>query len=266
MQTNDNPFLTSFPKAEKEDNTDLDPIFEEDDISSLGHSELDQHRELRSMIRTAAWEMPLLSSLTKPFVPPKKTELPLRWRYTSYMGEVHPAQSKVVVEFDPHDLVDMNHEQRQKLRKLAGTRYDHTKSRVKMSCESFETQAMNKRYLGDVVQKLIAEARDLSTESFADIPLDTRHLKKKDKPKFPSSWLLTEDRKAELEGLRRTQLLEEGARVGGNLLVSGVVAIEEARQARAKEVEDAVVVEAARMPAARGGTGPRGGAQRSGRR
>ncbi|KAK3678976.1 37S ribosomal protein S24, mitochondrial [Recurvomyces mirabilis] len=232
----------------------MDPVFEEDDISSLGHSELDQHRELRSMIRTAAWEMPLLSALAKPFEPPKKTEIPLRWRYTSYMGEVHPAQSKVVVEFDPHDIKDMNHEQRQKLRKLAGTRYNHAKSKVKMSCESFETQAQNKRYLGDVIKTLITEARDLSTETFADIPLDTRHLKSKAKPRFPTSWLLTEERKAELEGLRRTQLLEEGAKVEQDLLVSGVAAIEAARQIQLKAVEEPVMVEA-RQPLAKGKQG-----------
>ncbi|KAK5161407.1 37S ribosomal protein S24, mitochondrial [Recurvomyces mirabilis] len=218
----------------------MDPVFEEDDISSLGHSELDQHRELRSMIRTAAWEMPLLSALAKPFEPPKKTEIPLRWRYTSYMGEVHPAQSKVVVEFDPHDIKDMNHEQRQKLRKLAGTRYNHAKSKVKMSC--------------DVIKTLITEARDLSTETFADIPLDTRHLKSKAKPRFPTSWLLTEERKAELEGLRRTQLLEEGAKVEQDLLVSGVAAIEAARQIQLKAVEEPVMVEA-RQPLAKGKQG-----------
>jgi len=30
---------------------------------------------------------------------------------------------------------------------------------VKMSCEMFETQAQNKRYLGDLVDKLLEEAR-----------------------------------------------------------------------------------------------------------
>lgn len=35
---------------------------EHDDISSLGHGELEQHREMRHYARLAAWEMPLLSS------------------------------------------------------------------------------------------------------------------------------------------------------------------------------------------------------------
>jgi small subunit ribosomal protein S35 len=36
---------------------------EEDDISTLAHGELEQHREWRHYARLAAWEMPLLSSM-----------------------------------------------------------------------------------------------------------------------------------------------------------------------------------------------------------
>lgn len=52
-------------------NRDMDDVegmegeeeFEGDDITSLGHGELEQHRELREYARIAAWDMPLLSSL-----------------------------------------------------------------------------------------------------------------------------------------------------------------------------------------------------------
>lgn len=83
----------------------------------------------------------------------------LRFRYTTYMGEFHPADRKVVVEFCPNDLADLTELQRMKLKKLAGARYNPEKDIVKMSCEKFEHQAQNKRYLGDTVQKLIAAAK-----------------------------------------------------------------------------------------------------------
>jgi small subunit ribosomal protein S35 len=35
---------------------------DDDDISSLGHGELERHREMRHYARLVAWEMPLLSS------------------------------------------------------------------------------------------------------------------------------------------------------------------------------------------------------------
>lgn len=53
-----------------EDETDPDLMtdeiaedeFEEDDILSMGHGKLEEHRELREYARIAIWEMPLLSS------------------------------------------------------------------------------------------------------------------------------------------------------------------------------------------------------------
>lgn len=38
-----------------------DEDFGEDDISSMAHKQLDEHRERREFLRIAAWEMPLLS-------------------------------------------------------------------------------------------------------------------------------------------------------------------------------------------------------------
>ena len=40
-----------------------DEVFDGDDMSSIAHGELEQHRELRAYARIAAWEMPLLSSM-----------------------------------------------------------------------------------------------------------------------------------------------------------------------------------------------------------
>lgn len=75
------------------------------------------------------------------------------------MGEQHPAEKKVVLEFSPADMPGLTKVQADKLRKLAGVRYNPEKDVVKMSCEMFETQAQNKRYLGDVVESLLKEAK-----------------------------------------------------------------------------------------------------------
>lgn len=83
---------------------------------------------------------------------------PLRFRFTSYMGEFHPAEKKVVVEFSPTDF-GLSEVQTTKLIKLAGSRYNPVKETIKISCESFEHQAQNKRYLAELVEKLLAEAK-----------------------------------------------------------------------------------------------------------
>lgn len=74
------------------------------------------------------------------------------------MGESHPAEKKVVLEVSPKDL-QLTEQQCDKLVKLAGSRFNPETQLIKMSCESFETQAKNKRYLGDTLNKLVTEAK-----------------------------------------------------------------------------------------------------------
>ncbi|OCK74955.1 hypothetical protein K432DRAFT_429715 [Lepidopterella palustris CBS 459.81] len=197
-----------------------------DDISALGHGELEQHRELREYARLAAWELPLLSKLAKPFEPPSKAT-PLRFRYTTYLGENHPAAKKVVVEFCASDMPNLTPQQKDKLIKLAGVRYNPSTDIVKMSCEMFETQAQNKRYLADTINNLLAEARD-EKDTFADVPFDFRHHKPKVRHEFPKEWFLTPARKQYLETKRQQQLEKDAALETKGKLIHGAKIIEEA--------------------------------------
>ncbi|KAL7622924.1 37S ribosomal protein S24, mitochondrial [Parahypoxylon ruwenzoriense] len=198
--------------------------FDEDDIISLAHGKLEEFREYREYARVAAWEMPLLSKLARPFEPPTAQE-PLRFRYTSYMGEFHPAEHKVVVEFTPKDL-PLNEAQQLKLKKLLGPRYNPETDIARMSCEQFEHQAQNKRYLGDLVETLVAQAKDPS-DMFEDIPLDTRHHTFKIKPKFPKEWRMTEDRRKFLDDTRQKSLLTDKAKEETGALINGQEKIEQ---------------------------------------
>lgn len=161
-----------------------------------------------------------LSEYAKPFEPPKDNQV-LRWRYTSYMGESHPAEKKVVVQFAPDDL-KLTAVQTEKLKKLVGARYNPDKELVKMSCESFEHQAQNKQYLMKLVDDLIAAAKD-PNDTFEDIPLDLRHHKGKSKkrPRFPESWLLTNERRRELDEHRQRVALADMEKANAGLLVDG---------------------------------------------
>jgi small subunit ribosomal protein S35 len=141
------------------------------------------------------------------------------------MGEVHPAEKKVVVEFTSLDLqkaTSLTEPQRIKLVKLAGVRYNPSTDVIRMSSEKFEHAAQNKRYLGDMVNKLVAEAQN-EEDMFEDIPLDYRHHKEKKKPVFPEEWKLNHKRVQDLQTLRAAERIpaleapvkkreEEGAR------------------------------------------------------
>ena len=242
-----------------------DEVFDGDDISSIAHGELEQHRELRTYARIAAWEMPLLSSMwnlpcsfsvnppnaaafmvhrlivssnpeyAKPFEPPTTT--PLRFRYTDYFGETHPARLKIVCEFSPMDL-PLTPAQRLTLIKLVGVRYDPQRDLVRMSCEMFETQAQNKRYLGDLVDTLMREATE--GETFEDVGVDFRHVKWKDRKEFPEAWKLSGGKREALEARRAEREGRERERVARGEVVDGVGVIEAAM--RAARVEERVEV------------------------
>ena len=158
---------------------------------------------------------------------PPTHEHPLRFRYTTYMGETHPGSRKIVLEFCTRDLRDLTEPQRIKLIKLVGPRYNPDTDIVKMSSEMFETAAQNKRYLGDLVDTLLDEARD-ETDTFEDIPLDFRHHKPKPKVEFPEEWKLTAEKKARLEEERKMRLEREREREEQGKLVEGVKVVEEA--------------------------------------
>lgn len=141
------------------------------------------------------------------------------------MGETHPAAKKIVLEFCTRDLPGLTEAQRIKLVKLVGPRYNPEKDIVKMSCEMFETQAQNKRYLGDLVDTLMTEAQD-DTDTFEDVPLDFRHHKYKPKVEFPAKWRMTKDRKKQLDLDRKQRLLAERDREEKGQIADGVSAIE----------------------------------------
>lgn len=142
------------------------------------------------------------------------------------MGEQHPAEPKVVVELASKDLTPkhLTEAQRQTFLKLVGTRYNPQTDIVRMSSEQFGSRAQNKRYLADLVNSLIKEAK--TGDSYADIPLDLRHHKPKVRPQFPDSWKMTDERRRQLAARREERYNAEKQReaiVDGNQIVGHAV-------------------------------------------
>lgn len=227
---------------------DGDEEINDDEITSLAHAEMELHREMREYARITAWDMPMLSKLAKPFTLPPQTHI-LRFRYTTYMGEQHPAEPKVVVELASQDLTPkyLTEAQRQTFLKLAGTRYNPQTDIIRMSSEKFGSRAQNKRYLADVVNSMIKEAKE--GDSFADIPLDLRHHKYKTRLQFPESWNMTETRRSQLAARRKERLAAEETRaalVNGNSVISDAIkalpSLNPALQAKATDERERVAV------------------------
>lgn len=81
-----------------------------------------------------------------------------------------------MLQFGVDDMPDLTQAQRDKLIKLLGPRFNPETGIVRMSCESFETQAQNKRYLGDMVEKLLTEARVSSMRGGLGLQISTSRL------------------------------------------------------------------------------------------
>lgn len=169
-----------------------------DDYSSQAHDIIAEHREQRHYNRIAAYEMPLLAQFRQPYIRPK--DKPVSYRYTTYLGESHPAERKVVLSLKTNSL-GLNDRQLHKFRLLAGVRFDYLTDEFKMSSDRYPEPAQNVRFLSGVLDKLVKEASDL-TDDFSDVPLDTRFvdakLKKKQHRhkrnfKFPDEWKRPQD-------------------------------------------------------------------------
>lgn len=192
--------------------------------------------------------------LAKPFELPNADQV-LRWRYTTYMGESHPGEHKVVVQFTPPDL-GLTDVQTSKLRKLVGARLDPKTDVVKMSCGRYQHQAQNKQYLQQLVSTLIAEAKD-PKDTFADVALDTRHYDrahKAEKPraKFPREWRMTPDRQKQLAEDRAQIARGEARRAEDGLLVDGQERIDGYLMQRLAEEQRKAAAEPLAVPAGRG--------------
>ncbi|KAH8730731.1 mitochondrial ribosomal subunit protein-domain-containing protein, partial [Phaeosphaeriaceae sp. PMI808] len=209
--------------AEGEESMGPDEDYFGDDLTSLGHANLNEHRQLREYNRLVTWELPLLHQLAKPFTPPT-TALPFRFRYTSYLGDPHPAANKVVVQFNPTDL-SLAPAAREKLIKLAGPRYNPSTSIIKLSCEKFDTQPQNKRFLGETIAALVKEASE-GKDAFEDVPFDFRHCVPRKRWEFPREWVMTGERRRYLDGVRAERARGEDQRVHNGEVVDGRVVVQ----------------------------------------
>lgn len=175
--------------------------FEYDEYPEAAQEIIRDHREQREYNRIAAYEMPHLAKYRQEYKP---SQNPITYKYTTYLGEPdYSANRKVKLITKVKDL-NLNKEQQHKFKVIAGSRYNFQTDVFKMSTDRFNEPLQNTRFLSDTLNNLINEAKDLSKETFSDIPLDKRHvLKTLSKPKakhqryrslkFPEDWKRPQD-------------------------------------------------------------------------
>ncbi|KDR84889.1 hypothetical protein GALMADRAFT_107335 [Galerina marginata CBS 339.88] len=179
----------------EDDSEDLWDQIEEpaevDDSPSAGHILLQQHRQMLHYMRLIEHEMPKLVAYRKPFVPPSSST-PLVVRSMQYQGERHPAALKRVIVAPVDELPLKGKDAIHKFILLAGPRWSPVppadagasglaewgNGYIKISCEDFPKSSMNLKWASDTLDKLIEEANN-GKDTFADVPIDTRHIMSK---------------------------------------------------------------------------------------
>lgn len=158
---------------------------------------MEKRREYLRYLRLEQFQFKELVEFRQKFKKPKADQF-IQLRSQHYQGEPHPASRKIVLVAPLSKLPLTTPAALHKFKLIAGPRWDSWEDTIKISCELFPVGEMNEKWCSDTLDKIIAQAQD-TTDSMADIPLDTRatesrHRKSRTKKivtlaQFPTEWL-----------------------------------------------------------------------------
>lgn len=151
-------------------------------------------RKIEHLHRVSAYEIPLLAKFRQEYKPQPESQTPLRLTYHSDFTDESNAYNRKVTLFASIKDLGLNEIQARKFKILSGNKFNHDDNTIKFSSDRYSEATQNSRHLVDTFNKLLSESKDLSKDSFKDIPIDTRHMRtKKVKAQFPDSWKRPED-------------------------------------------------------------------------
>ncbi|KAG2226714.1 hypothetical protein INT45_001061 [Circinella minor] len=172
-----------FRKPEKKFDVAYMEKFEFDDQTTIGHELFENIRTVRQYLRKTEYELPKLQTFAKPFEPPTSEQI-VKLKTHNYLGEGHPVERKVVLSVKVSDL-KLDDKEKHKFLLLAGPRYNVDTEEFVLSSEKFPHRKQNKKYVHDVLNKLLAESKN-KDDTFEDIPLNLAQPKKR--LQFPKEW------------------------------------------------------------------------------
>ncbi|KAI5955816.1 RSM24 [Candida jiufengensis] len=178
------------------------------------------HNETRyeQLNRISAFEMPLLAKYREIYTPPNTTESPIKLIYNSdFSNETSNQFNRKVTLFVKLKDLKLSPKQEHKFKILSGKRFHHSLQTFQLKSEKFPEASQNVTWLISTFNKLLKESKDLSKETFEDIPLDKRHMKtwttKKKPVEFPENWKKPED-----APIKRHEIVSELVEISKNKL------------------------------------------------
>lgn len=180
-----------------------------------------EKRKIEQVHRVSAYEMPLLAKYRQEYKPAPRTANPIRLTYnTDFSDETNSYNRKVTLEVRLQDL-GLSEPQAHKFKVLAGNKFNHNKEILRFSSTRFAEATQNARFLVESFNRLLTEAKDLSKNTFEDLPVDKRHTKPTKKaPVFPESWKRPQDAPEQKHRVLRRLLDEVIAQKDQDYIVS----------------------------------------------
>lgn len=165
-------------------------------------------RKIGQIERISAYEMPLLAKYRQEYVPAEDTKSPIKLTFNSdFSDETGSAFNRKVTLTVQLAHLKLDDKQAKKFKILSGNKFDHNKDVFRLSSEKFQEATQNARWLVETFNRLLTESKDLSKDSFDDVPLDTRHSKpyaRKPAYEFPEEWKRPQDAPTQKHRIIRT--------------------------------------------------------------
>lgn len=152
-----------------------------------------KERQMYQSYSLAAFEMPLLAKYRQPYVPAKELN-PVKLTFqTDFSDATNEFNSTVTLSVKLEDL-KLQDAQAKKFILLSGEKFDYHTKTLTFSSKKFPESTQNARWLVETLNKLLKEAKDLTKNTFDDIPVNT-HQGQPQKPtfEFPESWKRPQD-------------------------------------------------------------------------
>lgn len=153
-----------------------------------------EQRKIDQINRVSAYEMPLLAKFRQEYKPESSAESPVQLTFNTDFSDQQNAHNRKVSLSVKLDDLNLNDKQAKKFKLLAGNKFNHNKLTLGFSTDRYADSTQNARWLVETLDKLLKESKDLTKNTFDEVPVDTRHSKPlKAAPVFPEEWKRPED-------------------------------------------------------------------------
>lgn len=153
-----------------------------------------EQRKIDQINRVSAYEMPLLAKFRQEYKPQSASESPVQLTFnTDFTDKQNAHNRKVTLSVKLEDLA-LNEKQAKKFKLLSGNKFNHNTQKLGFSTDRYPDSTQNARWLVETFNKLLNESKDLTKNTFKDVPVDTRHSKPlRAIPVFPEEWKRPQD-------------------------------------------------------------------------